>query len=40
MIINSGIKKIYYREGYPDELAEELISEANIEAVCLTDSGL
>ena len=31
MLINAGIKKIIYEEGYPDELAEKLIKEANIE---------
>lgn len=30
-IINSGISTIYYREGYPDELTEELFSETNID---------
>ncbi len=33
MIINAGITKIMYLEGYPDELSQELLSEANIEAV-------
>lgn len=33
MIINAGITKIIYLEGYPDELSQELLSEANIEAV-------
>jgi len=37
MIINCGIKKIYYQEGYPDLLAEELIVEAKIEAIRLSD---
>jgi len=31
MIINAGIKKIYYLEGYPDPLADEMIAEAHIE---------
>lgn len=30
MIINAGISRIVVSEGYPDELAEELLSEANI----------
>ncbi|XVG96183.1 deoxycytidylate deaminase [Eubacteriales bacterium KG127] len=30
MIINAGIRRIVVSEGYPDELAEELLSEANI----------
>lgn len=30
LLINSHIKAIYYREGYPDELSLELLTEANI----------
>jgi len=30
MIINAGIKTIFYEEGYPDTLSEELIREAGI----------
>jgi dCMP deaminase len=30
MLINAGISNIYYSEGYADELAEELLSEAGI----------
>jgi dCMP deaminase len=30
MIINAGIKTIFYEEGYPDNLSEELIREAGI----------
>ena len=30
MIINAGIKTIFYQEGYPDSLSEELIKEAGI----------
>ena len=33
MIINAGIKKIIYKEGYPDDFALELINEAGIEIV-------
>jgi dCMP deaminase len=32
MIINSGINKIVYREGYSDQLAKEMLKEAGIEA--------
>ncbi len=32
MIINSGIRKIVYREEYRDQLAEEMLEEAGIEA--------
>jgi dCMP deaminase len=31
MIINAGIKKIYYQSGYADSLAKELLDEAGIE---------
>jgi dCMP deaminase len=31
MIINAGVKKIVYLEGYPDALADEMLAEANIE---------
>ncbi len=31
MIINAGIKKIYYQSGYADSLARELLGEAGIE---------
>lgn len=30
MIINAGIKGIFYEEGYPDSLSEKLIKEAGI----------
>jgi len=30
MIINAGIREIIYEEGYPDQLAEELIQETQI----------
>jgi dCMP deaminase len=33
MIINAGIKRVVYREGYSDELAREMIREAGIEVV-------
>ena len=35
MLINAGIKKIYYYEEYPDELALELLKEAGIELIRL-----
>ncbi len=31
MIINAGIRKIIYKEGYPDEFAKEILREAGIE---------
>lgn len=30
MIINSGIKRIVYREGYPDEFSLQLLNEAGV----------
>ena len=35
MLINAGIKKIYYFEEYPDELALELLKEAGVELIKL-----
>jgi dCMP deaminase len=35
MLINSGIKTIYYQEGYSDELADRLLEEACVETVRL-----
>ncbi len=35
MLINAGIKKIYYYEEYPDELALELLKEAGVELIRL-----
>lgn len=31
MLINAGITKIVYQEGYPDELAREMLSKAGVE---------
>jgi dCMP deaminase len=33
MLINAGIKKICYAEGYPDELSQQMLEEADIELV-------
>jgi len=30
MLINAGIKEIYYEEGYPDPLSQELLGEAGV----------
>jgi len=37
MIINAGILKIYYRSGYDDQLAREMLQEAGIEMVQIKD---
>lgn len=34
MLINAGIKKIYICDPYPDELAEEMLAEADIPLIC------
>ncbi len=33
MIINAGIKKIYYKDGYADQMSTEMLSEAGIEVI-------
>lgn len=35
MIINAGLSNIVVREGYPDELAKEILDEAGLEIVML-----
>jgi len=35
MIINAGIKKVYYREGYDDPLTMEMFASANVDLVQL-----
>ena len=37
MLINAGITKVIYGEGYTDELAREMIAEAGIEIIQFTD---
>ena len=37
MIINAGISRIVVREGYPDELAVEMLAEAGLKIVMLED---
>jgi len=38
MVINAGIGRIYYLEGYADELSEVMLAEAEIEVIQLKDS--
>jgi dCMP deaminase len=38
MIINAGIIKVYYRDGYADSMAQEMFKEAGIEVIKI-DSG-
>lgn len=35
MIINAGLKRIVVREGYPDELATEILDEAGIKVIMM-----
>ncbi len=35
MIINAGLSRIVVREGYPDELAKEILDEAGLEIIML-----
>ena len=35
MIINAGLNKVIVRQGYPDEMAKEILNEAGIEIVML-----
>ena len=39
MIINAGIKKIYYQSGYADSLSQEMLSEAGVELIRYDDSS-
>jgi dCMP deaminase len=39
MLINAGIKRIVYDEGYADQLAAEMVAEAGIEIVCFKRSS-
>ncbi len=40
MIINAGIKAIYYQDGYQDELAREMLAEAHISVQHLDPSQM
>jgi dCMP deaminase len=35
MIINAGIDKIIVKDGYPDEMAKEILAEAGLDVVML-----
>jgi dCMP deaminase len=37
MIINAGIKEIFYLDGYPDDLSQALLKEAGIKLVALEE---
>ena len=36
MLINAGVEKVFFSDGYPDPLADQMLAEANIEVVRLT----
>ena len=40
MLVNAGIKRVVYRDSYPDELAESILKEANIKLVHLEKTRL
>ena len=40
MLINAGVTKVIYGEGYPDQLAKELAEEANLPLVQFTPNSL
>ena len=37
MILNSGIKKVIYKKGYPDEFAVELFNKSGVELIKYSD---
>lgn len=39
MLINAGIKEIFYMEGYPDSLSRDLLNEAGIKLIKLPFDG-
>lgn len=39
MIINAGIERIVVKEGYPDELAVEILKEAGLRIVMLGETN-
>jgi dCMP deaminase len=38
MIINAGIKKIYYQTGYADKMSQDMLEEAGVEVVKYQDN--
>lgn len=36
MLINAGVKEIFYRDSYPDKLAESILEEAKVQVIHLT----
>jgi dCMP deaminase len=36
MLINAGVRRVYYAEGYEDEMADEMAREADMRLICLS----
>ena len=36
MLINAGVERVFFLDGYPDPLADQMLADANIEVVRLT----
>ncbi|MDD3717556.1 MAG: dCMP deaminase family protein [Actinomycetota bacterium] len=39
MLINAGVERVYYTEGYEDEMADEMARQAGLQLVSLGDEG-
>lgn len=39
MLINAGVRRIVYRDAYPDELAQQILTEASVELVHWQPAG-
>lgn len=39
MIINAGIERVVYSDGYPDEMAREMLAEAHVELEMWSQTG-
>lgn len=37
MLINAGVKQVFFKEGYPDDLADDMMAEAGIAVIRLAD---
>jgi dCMP deaminase len=39
MLINAGVRRVYYEQGYEDEMADEMAREADLPLIHLDDEG-
>ncbi len=39
MLINAGVRRVYYEQGYEDEMADEMAREADLLLIHLSDEG-